>query len=328
MGYVLEEEVHHHAVGHCYRCHTVIEPYLSEQWFVSMEPLAEPAIAAVEDGRISFVPERWAKTYFEWMDNIRDWCICRQLWWGHRIPAWYCASCGETIVSEEDPEGCPCGGRLEQDPDVLDTWFSSGLWPFATLGWPEHTADLDFFYPTSVLVTAFDIIFFWVARMIMNGLHFMGDVPYGEVYITALIRDELGKKMSKSSGNVIDPLEVIDEYGCDALRFTLGFIAVPGRDVFLSRERIEGSRHFCNKIWNASRLVLMNLDGEEEPGFERAGPGPGGPLDPLVPGPPHQRGGLGLRCLQLQRGLQGPARLLLERLLRLVPGDGQVAPVR
>jgi valyl-tRNA synthetase len=271
MGYVLKEEVHHHAVGHCYRCHTVIEPYLSRQWFVSMEPLAKPAIAAVEEGRITFVPERWAKTYFEWMYNIRDWCISRQLWWGHRIPAWYCASCGETIVSEEDPEACPCGGTLEQDPDVLDTWFSSGLWPFATLGWPEQTADLDFFYPTSVLVTAFDIIFFWVARMIMNGLHFMGDVPYGEVYITALIRDELGKKMSKSSGNVIDPLEVIDEYGCDALRFTLGFIAVPGRDVFLSRERIEGSRHFCNKIWNASRLVLMNLDGEGGGGFERDG---------------------------------------------------------
>ena len=271
LGYVLKEEVHHHAVGHCYRCHTAIEPYLSRQWFVSMQPLAGPAIAAVEEGRIAFVPERWAKTYFEWMYNIRDWCISRQLWWGHRIPAWYCASCGETVVSEEDPEACPCGGPLEQDPDVLDTWFSSGLWPFATLGWPEQAAELDFFYPTSVLVTAFDIIFFWVARMIVNGLHFMGDVPFSEVFITALIRDELGKKMSKSSGNVIDPLEVIDEYGCDALRFTLGFIAVPGRDVFLSRERIEGSRHFCNKIWNASRLVLMNLEGEGGGGFEREG---------------------------------------------------------
>ncbi len=265
QGRVVRVEQHRHAVGHCYRCHTVIEPYLSEQWFVRMRPLAEPAIRAVEEGRIRFVPERWSKVYFDWMNNIRDWCISRQLWWGHRIPAWYCRSCGETLVSEEDPEGCPCGGELEQDPDVLDTWFSSGLWPFATMGWPERTADLDYFYPTSVLVTAFDIIFFWVARMIMNGLHFMGDVPFREVFITALIRDELGKKMSKSSGNVIDPLDVIDEFGCDALRFTLGFIAVPGRDIFLSRERIEGSRHFCNKIWNASRLVLMNLDGFAPP---------------------------------------------------------------
>ncbi len=272
QGLVEKVEVHHHAVGHCYRCHTVIEPYLSEQWFVSMAPLAEPAIKAVEDGRINFVPERWSKIYFDWMYNIRDWCISRQLWWGHRIPAWYCTSCGKTIVSENDPDRCDCGGELEQDADVLDTWFSSGLWPFATLGWPDKTPDLDYFYPTSVLVTAFDIIFFWVARMIMNGLHFMGDVPYSEVYITALIRDESGKKMSKSSGNVIDPLETIAEYGCDALRFTLGFIAVPGRDVFLSRERIEGSRHFCNKIWNASRLVLMNLE-EFEPGVgERAAP--------------------------------------------------------
>ena len=268
QGRVVRTESHRHAVGHCYRCRTVVEPYLSEQWFVRMRPLAEPAIRAVEEGRIRFVPERWSKIYFDWMYNIRDWCISRQLWWGHRIPAWYCRSCGETLVSEEDPEGCPCGGELEQDPDVLDTWFSSGLWPFATLGWPEQTADLDYYYPTSVLVTGFDIIFFWVARMIMNGLHFMGDVPFREVFITALIRDELGKKMSKSSGNVIDPLDVIEEFGCDALRFTLGHIAVPGRDIFLSRERIEGSRHFCNKIWNASRLVLMNLDGfrlPEEP---------------------------------------------------------------
>ena len=268
QGRLARTETHRHAVGHCYRCHTVIEPYLSEQWFVRMRPLAEPAIRAVEEGRIRFVPERWSKVYFDWMNNIRDWCISRQLWWGHRIPAWYCRACGKVLVSEEDPQACPCGGGLEQDPDVLDTWFSSGLWPFATLGWPERTADLDYYYPTSVLVTAFDIIFFWVARMIMNGLHFMGDVPFREVFITALIRDELGKKMSKSSGNVIDPLDVMDEYGCDALRFTLGFIAVPGRDVFLSRERIEGSRHFCNKIWNASRLALMNLDGflpPEEP---------------------------------------------------------------
>ena len=261
MGYIQKVETHHHAVGHCYRCHTVIEPYLSKQWFVSMKELAEPAIKAVEEGGTVFVPARWEKTYFEWMYNIRDWCISRQLWFGHRIPAWYCRDCGEVIVSREDPEGCPCGGKLEQDPDVLDTWFSSGLWPFSTLGWPEDVPELGYFYPTSVLVTAFDIIFFWVARMIFLGIHFMGDVPFSEVFVTALIRDESGKKMSKSSGNVIDPLEVIEEYGADALRFTLGHIAVPGRDVFLSEERIAGSRHFCNKIWNASRFTLMNLGG-------------------------------------------------------------------
>jgi len=263
MGYIQKVESHPHAVGHCYRCHTVIEPYLSEQWFVKMKPLAEPAIKAVEEDRTVFIPTRWEKIYFEWMLNIRDWCISRQLWWGHRIPAWYCESCGEIIVAREDPESCPCGGRLEQDPDVLDTWFSSGLWPISTLGWPEDTEDLRYFYPTSVLVTAFDIIFFWVARMMMSGLHFQGDVPFREVFVTALIRDEMGKKMSKSSGNVIDPLEVIDNYGADALRFTLGHIAVPGRDVFMSEERIEGSRHFCNKIWNASRFTLMNLEGFE-----------------------------------------------------------------
>ncbi len=259
MGYILKVEQHRHGVGHCYRCHTAIEPYLSRQWFVSMKSLAEPGIEAVKDGRIRFTPSRWEKVYFDWMYNIRDWCISRQLWWGHRIPAWHCVKCGEMVVSETDPSSCSCGGELEQDPDVLDTWFSSGLWPFSTLGWPDETEDLRYFYPTSVLVTAFDIIFFWVARMIMNGIHFMGDVPFREVFFTALIRDESGKKMSKSSGNVIDPLEVIERYGADALRFTLGFIAVPGRDIFLSRERIEGSQHFCNKIWNASRLVLMNL---------------------------------------------------------------------
>lgn len=261
MGYVLKVEPHVHAVGHCYRCHTVIEPYLSLQWFVRMKELAEPAIKAVEEGRIRFIPSRWEKVYFDWMYNIRDWCISRQLWWGHRIPAWYCRSCGEVVVARQDPERCPCGGELEQDPDVLDTWFSSALWPFSTLGWPDDNPDLRYFYPTSVLVTAFDIIFFWVARMIMMGLHFMKDVPFREVFVTALIRDETGKKMSKSSGNVIDPLDVIDRYGADALRFTLGHIAVPGRDIFLSEERIAGSRHFCNKIWNASRFALMNLEG-------------------------------------------------------------------
>ncbi len=261
MHYIQKVETHQHAVGHCYRCRTVIEPYLSKQWFVSMKELAEPAIAAVEEGRTGFVPARWEKIYFDWMYNIHDWCISRQLWFGHRIPAWYCEACGEVIVSREDPTECACGRALEQDPDVLDTWFSSGLWPFSTLGWPDEVPELGYFYPTSVLVTAFDIIFFWVARMMFLGIHFMGDVPFREVFMTALIRDESGKKMSKSSGNVIDPLEVIERYGADALRFTLGHIAVPGRDVFLSEERIEGSRHFCNKIWNASRFTLMNLEG-------------------------------------------------------------------
>ncbi|MDD3718733.1 MAG: valine--tRNA ligase [Actinomycetota bacterium] len=261
--YIQKVETHLHAVGHCYRCHTVIEPYLSKQWFVSMKELAEPAIAAVEEGRTKFVPTRWEKIYFEWMYNIRDWCISRQLWFGHRIPAWYCGDCGEVIVSREDPAACPCGGALEQDPDVLDTWFSSGLWPFSTLGWPDEVPETSYFYPTSVLVTAFDIIFFWVARMMFLGIHFMGDVPFREVFVTALIRDESGKKMSKSSGNVIDPLDIIERYGADALRFTLGHIAVPGRDVFLSEERIAGSRNFCNKIWNASRFALMNLEGFE-----------------------------------------------------------------
>ncbi|MBC7229008.1 MAG: valine--tRNA ligase [Actinobacteria bacterium] len=260
MHYIQKVETHLHAVGHCYRCHTVIEPYLSRQWFVAMKELAEPAIRAVEEGRTRFIPARWEKIYFDWMYNIRDWCISRQLWFGHRIPAWYCRECGEVVVSREDPERCPCGGELEQDPDVLDTWFSSGLWPFSTLGWPDDAPELSYFYPTSVLVTAFDIIFFWVARMMFLGIHFMGDVPFRDVFVTALIRDESGKKMSKSSGNVIDPLEVIERYGADALRFTLGHIAVPGRDVFLSEERIEGSRHFCNKIWNASRFALMNLE--------------------------------------------------------------------
>ncbi len=271
MHYVQKVEAHLHAVGHCYRCHTVIEPYLSKQWFVSMKELAQPAIAAVEEGNTKFVPVRWEKTYFEWMYNIRDWCISRQLWFGHRIPAWYCEECGEVIVAREDPTACPCGGALEQDPDVLDTWFSSGLWPFSTLGWPDDVPEPQYFYPTSVLVTAFDIIFFWVARMMFLGIHFMGDVPFREVFVTALIRDESGKKMSKSSGNVIDPLDVIERYGADAMRFTLGHIAVPGRDVFLSEERIAGSRNFCNKIWNASRFALMNLQGCDPASFEAGG---------------------------------------------------------
>ncbi len=256
-------EQHQHAVGHCYRCKTIVEPNLSLQWFVDVKPLAEEAIKAVEDGRTRIVPANWSKTYFEWMRNIRDWCISRQIWWGHRIPAWYCGDCDEIIVAKEDPTKCAkCGSsNLEQDEDVLDTWFSSALWPFSTLGWPDKTPELETFYPTSCLVTGFDILFFWVARMMMMGLKFMDTVPFGDVYIHALVRDEHGQKMSKSRGNVVDPLELIEQYGTDSFRFTLAAMAAQGRDISLSEKRIEGYRHFVNKIWNASRFALMNLDG-------------------------------------------------------------------
>ncbi len=248
-------------VGRCYRCKTVVEPSLSLQWFVSMKRLAEPAIEAVREHRVRIVPEMWEKVYFEWMENIKDWCISRQIWWGHRIPVWYCDHCGKMYVSREEPKTCQeCGGSLRQETDVLDTWFSSGLWPFSTLGWPDKTDDLDAFYPTSVLITGFDILFFWVARMIMMGLHFMNDVPFRDVYIHALVRDAEGKKMSKSKGNVIDPLLVMDQYGTDAFRFTLAMLAAQGRDVLLSEERIEGGRNFVNKIWNASRLTFALLE--------------------------------------------------------------------
>lgn len=266
QGLVEKIEEHALSVGHCYRCHTIVEPYLSPQWFVRMSGLAEEAIKAVENGQIEFVPKSWEKTYFEWMRNIKDWCISRQIWWGHRIPVWYCQQCNEVLVKREYPkqgEGltCPaCGSELKQDEDVLDTWFSSALWPFSTLGWPDDTHDLKRFYPTSVLCTGFDIIFFWVARMIMMGLKFQGDIPFRKVYIHALIRDAEGQKMSKSKGNVIDPLHVIDNYGTDALRFTLAIMAVQGRDILLAEERIEGYKHFCNKLWNAGRFILMNLD--------------------------------------------------------------------
>ncbi|MDF2953296.1 MAG: Valyl-tRNA synthetase [Thermodesulfobacterium sp.] len=262
QGFLEKEEDYLLVLGHCYRCNTVIEPLLSKQWFVSTKPLAQPAISAVEYGFIKFIPENWVNLYFDWMKNIRDWCISRQIWWGHRIPVWYCNACGETIVSKEDEvKECPnCGSKeLKRDEDVLDTWFSSALWPFSTLGWPEKTEALSTFYPTSVLVTSFDIIFFWVARMIMMGIHFMGQVPFKNVYIHALVRDEKGKKMSKSRGNVIDPLEMIKKYGTDALRFTLVALAAQGRDIKLSEARIEGFKHFINKIWNAGRFVLMNL---------------------------------------------------------------------
>lgn len=254
-----------HNVGHCYRCKTVIEPAVSLQWFVRVAPLADEAVGAVKDGRTAIVPGMWAKTYFEWMDNIKDWCISRQIWWGHRIPAWHCNDCGHVTVEFDDPERCSgCGSSaIDQEEDVLDTWFSSALWPFSTLGWPDKTEDLEVFYPTSVLVTGFDILFFWVARMMMMGLEFMGDVPFNEVFIHALVRDAMGQKMSKTRGNVIDPLEVMDRYGTDAFRFTLTALAAQGRDLKMSEERIEGYRNFINKLWNTTRFVLMNLDGFE-----------------------------------------------------------------
>jgi len=260
-GYLVKVEDYKHRVGHCYRCKSVVEPMQSLQWFVATRPLAEKAMAAVRAGETKIIPSKWEKDYFGWLENVEDWCVSRQIWWGHRIPAWYCGDCGEIIVSLQDPTECTkCkGSQLEQDSDVLDTWFSSALWPFSTLGWPDTTADLKKFYPTSVLVTGFDILFFWVARMMMMGIHFMQQVPFREVYVHALVRDAQGQKMSKSKGNVIDPLIIMDQYGTDALRFTLTALAVQGRDVKLSEERIEGYRHFVNKIWNASRLVLMNL---------------------------------------------------------------------
>jgi valyl-tRNA synthetase len=274
LGLISKIDDYRHRVGLCYRCRTVVEPLVSRQWFVRMKALAEPAIEAVQCGRIQFVPSMWVNTYYEWMLNIRDWCISRQIWWGHRIPAWYCPSCDGVTVAETPPTACQhCQGReLRQDEDVLDTWFSSGLWPFSTLGWPDDTPELERFYPTSVLVTGFDILFFWVARMIMLGLKFKGDIPFHSVYIHALVRDAHGQKMSKSRGNVIDPLEVMDEYGTDALRFTLAALAGQGRDIRLSEERIQGYRNFMNKIWNAFRYCELNfsLTGERLPALQGA----------------------------------------------------------
>jgi valyl-tRNA synthetase len=282
-GLLAKVEDHKMAAGKCYRCKTVVEPYLSPQWFVNIKPLAEPAITAVEEGRIRIIPEGWTNNYLGWMRDIKDWCISRQIWWGHQIPAWYCVACNagsiitvqnrttilqgaKPIVSKSQPSRCPgCGdGNLLRDPDVLDTWFSSGLWPFSTLGWPAQTPELNTYYPTSTLVTGLDILFFWVARMIMLGLKFMGDVPFRDVYIHALVRDAEGQKMSKSKGNVIDPLHVMEQFGTDALRFTLASMASPGRDIKLAEERIEGYRNFANKIWNAARLAHMYLDGAKD----------------------------------------------------------------
>jgi valyl-tRNA synthetase len=262
-GLFIKEEDYTHQVGHCYRCNTVIEPFLSDQWFVRMRPLADKALKAWEDGKIQFFPQRWENTYANWMRNIRDWCISRQLWWGHRIPVWYCTQCGGMTVSRTDPTTCEkCGSaEIEQDPDVLDTWFSSALWPFSTLGWPEKTADLARFYPTTTLITGYDIIFFWVARMIMMGLEFMSEVPFRDIYITGLVRDRQGRKMSKSLGNGLDPLELIDEFGADALKFTLSFLCAQGQDVLFDKESVKLGSRFANKIWNASRYLLLNLEG-------------------------------------------------------------------
>jgi len=273
LGLLVKVEPYMLAAGRCQRCKTIIEPLVSTQWFVKTKPLAEPAIAAVETGRIQFVPENWSKTYFEWMRNIRDWCVSRQLWWGHRIPAWHCQDCGATTVARETPERCSsCNStRIEQDPDVLDTWFSSGLWPFSTLGWPNRTPDLDRFYPTSLLITGFDILFFWVARMAMFGLECMGDVPFRQVYIHGLVRDADRQKMSKTRGNVIDPLEVTEKYGTDAIRMALLQGAAPGTDIVLSTERMESARAFANKIWNAARFVFMKMESSQvEPWIPQA----------------------------------------------------------
>ncbi|NBK77597.1 valine--tRNA ligase [bacterium D16-76] len=267
-GFLIKVEPLTHNVGTCQRCHTVAEPRISTQWFVKMEPLAKPAIDAVRSGEIQFIPEdRATKVYYNWMENIKDWCISRQLWWGHRIPAWYCEDCGETIVSETDPDTCPkCGGKhLKQDEDTLDTWFSSALWPFSTLGWPEKTEDLKYFYPTDVLMPGFDIIFFWVARMIFSGLEHTGDIPFKKVCFHGLVRDAQGRKMSKSLGNGVDPVKVIDEYGADALRLFLITGNTPGNDMRFSTEKVAASRNFANKIWNAARFIHMNIDGREVP---------------------------------------------------------------
>ncbi len=265
QGYLLKKEPHAHNVGHCYRCHSTVEPIVSRQWFVKMEPLAHPAINAVTYKKTTFIPERFAKIYYNWMENVKDWCISRQLWWGHRIPVWYCPDCGAEICQKTDPAECPhCGSKnIYQDEDVLDTWFSSALWPFSTLGYPDDTPDLDYFYPTDLLVTGYDIIFFWVARMIFSGLEHMRKVPFRYVLIHGIVRDDKGRKMSKSLGNGVDPLEVIDKYGADSLRFSLLQGVAPGNDMRYSDTKVESCRNFMNKIWNASRYVVMNCEGRK-----------------------------------------------------------------
>ncbi|MBC7333568.1 MAG: valine--tRNA ligase [Actinobacteria bacterium] len=266
QGYLLGKKDHVSSVGVCSRCNTIIEPRISMQWFVSTKKLAAPAILAVKEGRVRIIPKKWEKIYFDWMENIRDWCISRQLWWGHRIPVWYCDGCGEMIVAESTPSRCSrCGGgSIRQEEDVLDTWFSSCLWPFATLGWPEETPELKYYFPTSLLITGHDIIFFWVARMIMMSLYFMKDVPFRKVFINPLVNDASGQKMSKSKGNIIDPIEIIDKYGADSLRFTLTSLTTPGKNLLLGEEKIEGMRNFANKLWNASIFVISSIAGNEE----------------------------------------------------------------
>ena len=276
-GYLIKIEDHHHSVGHCSRCGTVVEPMLSLQWFVNVRPLVEPAIAAVEDGSTRFIPKRWEKNYLHWMENLRDWCISRQLWWGHRIPAWYCDDCGHVAVAVDDPDACPeCDGPVRPDDDVLDTWFSSALWPFSTLGWPEETEDLARFYPTSVLVTGFDIIYFWVARMMQMGIHFMDDVPFDDIVIHGLVRSMDGRKMSKSSGNALDPLELVAKYGADSIRLTLIQSAAPGHDIPLNEDWIDASRRFGNKLWNALRFAVEHIGVSDVPvtGGYPSDPGP------------------------------------------------------
>ncbi len=267
QGLLVKIDDHVHSVGHCYRCHTVVEPWLSDQWFVDMKPLAAPAIDAVRDGRVTFHPKRWENVYFHWMENIRDWCVSRQLWWGHQIPVYYCDACGEMVASEEDLTACPkCGGPTRQDEDVLDTWFSSALWPFATLGWPDETPELEFFYPTTVLSTARDILFLWVARMIMNGLYFVGDVPYRDVIIHPTVFNAEGRRMSKSLGTGVDPLDLMEHYGADGMRFGLMLQTTGSQDIRFAEDKLASSRNFANKIWNASRFVLMNLGDDYVPG--------------------------------------------------------------
>ncbi len=260
-GLLVKIEPYSHAIAHCQRCNTIVEPLASKQWFVKMAPLAQPAIDAVTSGRITIIPERFTKVYLNWMENIRDWCISRQLWWGHRIPVWYCHDCNEMIVSVKDPVACRCGSHnIEQDPDVLDTWFSSGLWPHSTLGWPDKTEDLKYFYPTTVMETGYDIIFFWVARMITMGLEDMGEVPFRYVYLHGLIRDEKGEKMSKTKGNVLNPLDLMDKYGTDALRFAVLSGTSPGNDSKLSMDKLEAGQNFANKLYNATRFVLRSIE--------------------------------------------------------------------
>jgi valyl-tRNA synthetase len=270
-GFLVKVVEYEHNIGYCDRCSTVVEPKISMQWFLKVDSLAKPAIEVVENGQIQFVPDSFKKRYFEWMYNIHDWCISRQLWWGHRIPAWYCDACGEIVVSRTTPSSCPkCGGKLREETDILDTWFSSALWPFSTLGWPEDTADLRLFYPTDMLITGPDIIFFWVARMIMMGLKFMGKIPFDQVHINGIVRDASHKKMSKTRGNVIEPLQLIEEYGSDAVRFTLSSMAVPGTDIPFSTDRMKGYSAFANKVWNAARFVLMYLSETEPPASAEA----------------------------------------------------------